>query len=480
MSVSIIKNSFYSILKTVASLIFPVISFAYASRILLPDGMGKISFSKSFVVYFTLIAMLGIQNHGIRECAAVRDDKASLSRTAREIFAINICSVIVSYALFFVVINTVDSLAPYRELLLINSLSIGLTALGMEWLYNAMEDYRYIAVRTCVVQLAAMICMLIFVRTAEDIDKYAMIQVISGGGAFLFNFIHSGKYIDRKTKYDLHLKRHLKPVFALFIMSALVQVFTVMDSTMLGFMTNDTAVGLYSASHKISDIAFSAVCSVTLVLTPRIAYYAERDMHEEVKRVAVRAINCVFMLCIPSAMGLFVLSRPIILIFSGEAFAEADITSKIISLRNLIVPVNMFIVSHFFVPLKKDRLSLASTAAAAAVNFLLNLILIPQFIQNGAAIATVAAELIELIINFYFLSGIIPLKLVFRDIRQYVFAAAFIIPVCLLLSLLEMNMIIYLLLSVVSAVIIYFGVLIALKNSFVAEGLDILKSKLKK
>ena len=480
MSRSIIKNSFYSILKTVVTMVFPIISFSYASRILMPEGMGKIDFSKSFVLYFTLLAMLGIQNYGIRECAAVRDDRAALSKKAREIFRINIGAVLASYALFFLLFFTIDSLTPYRGLLLINCLTIGLTALGMEWLYNAMENYRYIAVRTGVVQLAAMICMLIFVRTPEDTGKYSLIQVISNGGAFLFNFFHSRKYVDWKARFDLEYKCHLKPIFALFLMSALVKVFSALDSTMLGFLTNDRAVGLYSASIKISAVVYSAVCSVTLVLTPRIAYYAERNMHDEVKRISLKALNFIMMLSLPSAVGLMMLSRPIILLFSGETFAEADITSKIMSLRNLLVPINTFIVIHFFIPMKKEKYNIISTGAAAVLDFSLNLFLIPLFMQNGAAAATVSAELIELLINLYFFSKFISLKIVFRELWKYVIASSLIVPVCLLLSLLEMNMIVYMLLSVVLSVIVYFGVLVALKSSFVAEGADILKAKLKK
>lgn len=480
MSVSIIKNSFYSILKTVSSLIFPVISFSYASRILMPEGMGRIEFSKSFVLYFTLLAMLGIQNYGIRECAAVRDDRAALSKKAREIFRINMGAVLASYGVFFLLLFTVDSLESNRGLLLINCLTVGLTALGMEWLYNAMEDYRYIAVRTCIVQLGAMICMLIFVRSPGDVGKYALIQVLSNGGAFLFNFIHSRKYIDWKARFDFEYKCHLQPIFALFLMSALVKVFSALDSTMLGFMTGDRAVGLYGASIKISGVVYSAVCSVTLVLTPRIAYYAERNMHDEVKSISLKALNVIMMLSVPSAVGLVMLSRPIILLFSGENFAEANVTSKIMSVRNLLVPINTFIVAHFFIPMKKEKYNIISTGAAAVLDFTLNLFLIPMFMQNGAAAATISAEFIEFVINLFFFSKFISLKLVFRELWKYIIAAAAMIPVCLLLSLWEMNMIIYLLLSVALSVIVYFAVLIALKNSAVTEGLEMLRSKLKK
>lgn len=475
MSKSIIKNSFYSVLKTIATLLFPVISFSYASRILLPEGMGKIDFSKSFVVYFTLIAMLGIQNYGLRECARVRDDKTVLSKTTREIMRVNFVSVIVSYALFFTVIFLLDSLAPYRELLLINCLTIGLTAIGMEWLYSAVEDYKYIAVRTCIVQIVSLICMLIFVRSPDDISKYAAIQVLSNGGAFLFNFIHSGKYIDWKTRFDYNCRQHLKPIFALFLMSALIQVFTVMDSTMLGFLTNDEAVGLYSASHKISGIVSSAVCSITLVLTPRIAYYAEKDMLEDVKTLSVKALNCVFMLCIPASVGLIMLSMPILRMFSGSSFVEADMTSKIMSLRNLLVPANTFIVLHLFIPLKKEKYNLVSTGAAAALNFAMNMVLIPKLLQNGAAIATVAAEFIEFIINLYYFSRFVSLKLVFKDIWYYVIAAVPIIPICYFLSITYMSIVLYVMLSVVLSLTVYFGILILVKNPLIMDGLYIIK-----
>lgn len=479
MSQSILKNSFYSVLKTMATMIFPVISFSYASRILLPQGMGKIDFSKSFVVYFTLLAMLGIQNYGIRECARVRDDRAALSKTAREIMRVNIISVLVSYVIFFSLIFMLDSLTQYRELLLINSLTIGLTAIGMEWLYSAVEDYRYIAVRTCFVQIISLVCMLIFVKTPNDTNKYAAIQVLSNGGAFLFNFIHSGKYIDWKDKFVFEYKKHLKPIFTLFLMSALVQIFTVMDSTMLGFLTNDEAVGLYSASHKISSIVSSAIMSVTIVLTPRIAYYAEKGMLDDVKSLSAKALNYIFMLCIPAAVGLIMLSLPILVIFSGSSFSNADMTSKIMSLRNLLVPANTFIVVQFFIPLKKEKYNIISTGAAALLNLVMNFILIPRLMQNGAAIATVFAELIEFVINLYFFSKYVSLKLVLRNIWQYLAASLPIILICYFISLIQMNVLLYILISVIISVAVYFGILILIKNSYICDGINLIKGKIK-
>lgn len=477
MSKSIIKNSFYSVIKTVSSLIFPVISFSYASRILLADGMGKIDFSKSFVTYFVLIAMLGIQNYGLRECARIREDRDKLSKTVREIFRINLSAAVISYILFFTVILNSDKLYIYRNLLLINSLTVGLTAIGMEWLYNAVEDYKYIAVRTCIVQLISLICMLIFIKKYDDVWKYAIIQVISNGGAFLFNFIHSKKYIDWKSKYSFEYKQHLKPIFILFLMSALIQIFTVMDSTMLGLLADDRAVGLYSASHKISVIITSSINAAVMVLTPKISYLAERGSIKEIKEISIKALNFILILSIPATFGLIMLSKPIILIFSGTDFLEADTTSKIMALRGILVPLNSFIVLYLFIPLRKEINNVISTAFAAGLNLILNFIFIPIAAQNGAAIATVAAEFIELVINLLFLSKIISLKSVFKHIWQYCISAVPIIFICKIIETAGFGLIAYLLMSILISIIVYFIILIVLKNKLIVEVIVKIKNR---
>lgn len=83
------KNFIMNILLAASSLIFPLITYPYVSRILLPDGTGRVAFAVSVVSYFTMTASLGIPTYGIRVCAGVRDDKKELSQTVQEIFLIN-------------------------------------------------------------------------------------------------------------------------------------------------------------------------------------------------------------------------------------------------------------------------------------------------------------------------------------------------------------------------------------------------------
>lgn len=183
------------------------------------------------------------------------------------------------------------------------------------------------------------------------------------------------------------------------------------------------------------------------------------------------------MLSIPATVGLIMLSMPTILIFSGDSFSEADLTSKIMALRGILVPLNSFIVLHFFIPLKKEKYNLVSTGVAAMLNLIINFVLIPLFAQNGAAVATVLAEFIELIINLFFFSKYIELKQIFNKTWQYIVSAIPIAPVCYLLSLCNMNIALYALLSIALSVIFYFGILLLFKNSLILDGYTLIKTK---
>ena len=97
---SIKKNAVLNVIKTLMGIVFPLITFPYASRILLPDGIGKVNFANSVVAYFALLAGLGISTHGIREAAKIRSDKNALSKLVGELFLINVVSTLVVYTLF--------------------------------------------------------------------------------------------------------------------------------------------------------------------------------------------------------------------------------------------------------------------------------------------------------------------------------------------------------------------------------------------
>lgn len=466
---SLFRNAMFNLIKSCMSLIFPVITFAYATRILLPRGMGKIEFSKSYVAYFSIIAMLGIVNYGTREGAKIRDNREALSKFAQEIFLINIMSVFIAYTIFGVTLFCIPKLSEYTIILLIYSITIPLAALGMEWLYNAVEDYKYVAIRTTLTQIASVVLMLLLVKTEDDLWIYALIQVIAASGNNILNFLHLHKYIDFSSEKNISLKKHIKPILILFCITLFIQIFTHMDSTMLGFMTNDKYVGLYSAASKMTGMISTMITALSLVTMPRIAYYVGKNSQLEICRLSIRIINLIMMLGIPITIGMIMLSKNLILLFCGYEYLEADLAAKIMSLRIVLIPLNSFILLHLFIPLGKEKCNLLATGSAALINLLVNIILIPAFYHSGAALATVIAEGTELIVNIYFLSKFVDIRKAFCCIWQYILAGISIVIICLFNNKMIVSQLLSTIVSIGMSMVFYFAVLLILQNDFIKE-----------
>ena len=131
-------NFIMNAILTVSSILFPLITFPYISRVLLVEGSGKVAFATSVVSYFTMFATLGIPTYGIRECARVRDNKEELSRTVQELLIISGITTAITYGVFFLLLFVVPQFRGQKELLIVIGASIGLTTIGVQWFYSAL------------------------------------------------------------------------------------------------------------------------------------------------------------------------------------------------------------------------------------------------------------------------------------------------------------------------------------------------------
>lgn len=138
---SLKKNMLMSIILTSANFIFPLVTFSYVSRVLGPDGTGRVAFVQSFVTYFSYIAILGIPAYGLREVAKVRDDRIKMSRLVQELLMLNLASTFLSYILMTLAVVIVPKLYSERMLFIVMGASIFLNTIGLEWVYQAMEEY---------------------------------------------------------------------------------------------------------------------------------------------------------------------------------------------------------------------------------------------------------------------------------------------------------------------------------------------------
>lgn len=385
---------------TMSSFIFPLITFPYVSRILLPTGTGKVSFATSLISYFSMFAQLGIPTYGVRACAKVRDDREKLTRTAQELLIINLVMDVVSYVALAIALVCVPRLREDRALYVVVSFTIILTSIGMEWLYKALEQYTYITIRSIIFKFIALVAMFLLIHQQEDYVIYGAISIFAASASNIFNFINAHKYIDMKPVGNYDFKRHFKPVAVFFAMSCATTIYTHLDTVMLGFMTSDEDVGYYNAAVKIKSVLVSVVTSLGTVLLPRSSYYVESGQIDEFKRITRKALNFVFLVATPLMLYFILYAKQGIYFLSGSAYAGSIVPMQIIMPTLLFIGLTNILGIQMLVPLGRERVVLYSEIAGAVVDLVLNALLIPRFASSGAAIGTLAAEFVVLVVQF--------------------------------------------------------------------------------
>lgn len=393
-------NFIMNAILTMSSFIFPLITFPYVSRILLPAGTGKVSFATSLISYFSMFAQLGIPTYGIRACAKVRDDREELTRTAHELLAINLLMDVISYAVLGLALLLVPRLQDERTLYIIVSFTIILTSIGMEWLYKALEQYTYITIRSIIFKFVALIAMFLLIHEQSDYVIYGGISIFAASAANIFNFINVHKYIDMKPVGNYNFKRHLKAVGIFFAMSCATTIYTHLDTVMLGFMTSDEEVGYYNAAVKIKSVLVSVVTSLGTVLLPRASYYVEHGQLDEFRRITQKALNFVFVVASPLMLYFVLYAKQGIYLLSGSAYVGSILPMKIIMPTLLLIGITNILGIQILVPLGRERTVLYSEMAGAVVDLILNVLLIPVLASSGAALGTLAAELVVLVVQY--------------------------------------------------------------------------------
>ncbi|NLT09444.1 MAG: flippase [Ruminococcus sp.] len=402
---SIKLNFIMNTILTMSSFIFPLITFPYVSRVLGPAGTGKVQFALSFISYFTLVAHLGIPTYGIRACASVRDDRKKLSKTVHELLIINLIMSLLSYIAFFIIIFTVPKLQDDRLLYIIVSFNILLTSIGMEWLYKALEQYTYITIRSIIFKFIALIAMFALIKEKNDYVIYGGISIFAGVASNIFNFIHVHKFVDLKPMKGYNIKRHLNAVGIFFAMSCATTIYTHLDTVMLKFcdVTTDTDVGYYGAATKIKTILVSVVTSLGTVLLPRVSYYVKNGQTEEFRRISKKALNFVILLASPLTIYFIMYASQGIRFLSGEGYSGAIVPMQIIMPTLLLIGLSNILGIQILVPLGKEKIVLYSEIAGAVVNMILNAILIPVMKSSGAAIGTLVAEFVVLLVQYIYI-----------------------------------------------------------------------------
>lgn len=378
------------------SVVFPLVTAAYTARVLLPSGVGIVSYSQVVVNYFVLLASLGIPNYGIKAIAQA-DNVSERSKTFIELLTINIISTVCFSAVFYLIINNVSYFGDKRIILNIMGSVIVLNVFQIDWFYQGIEEYKFIATRSIIIKLISLLLMFIFVRNSDDLWKYAIVLSIASAGNNICNAIHAKRYIEFR-RYYFDLRSHLKPVLILLASTVATEIYTMLDTVMLEYFHGDAVVGYYSNSVRIVRTVYVLVSALIAPFFPRISLLIKS--RETVKINSIMSIGTMLfgLIALPCSIGLFTTADYIIPMFFGELFENSIVTLRILAPLVTVFTIAYFLGHIILMATGNESTILKASICGAIVNFISNMLLIPSLKQNGAAIASVMAEVLVTII----------------------------------------------------------------------------------
>lgn len=480
MKKSLKLNALLNGFRSILNILFPLVTFPYVSRILQADGIGKYNFSNSIVSYFLLIAALGITNYAVREGAKLRDDREKISHFASQLFTINLLSTLVAYILLFICLVIFKNLQNYESAILIFSLQVFFTTIGVEWIYTIYEEYAYITIRSIVFKLISMVLLFLFVKGSDDYLNYAAVTVFASVGSNVLNYFHSRKLCDIRITFDVNFKKHLKPILVIFATGIATQIYVNSDITILGILKDDYSVGIYSVSSKIYNIVKTLAQALVIVTVPRLSMLLGKSKVEEFNSLLQRVTNILAMITLPTTVGLYMLAPQVITIISGKEYLRGVSSLRLLCPALLFSVFSWILAYCVLLPINRENKFFISAVVSATVNILFNFILIPFAFENGAALTTSLAEILMLILIIYYskdiLNGVYSIYF-WKDISTYIMGSITIGLVCFIVKSCFDSMLFQVVLSTIFSMIVYGSILLFFKNQLCIEFLEKIRNK---
>lgn len=394
---SIKKNMFMNALLQGSSILFPLIVFPYVSRVLMPEGIGKVNFALSLVSYFAMVAQLGIPTYGVVACARVRDDREKLSKIVQELLIINCVTCLIVYAMMEICIAMVPAMQRDAPMYLMLSVTILLNALGVEWLYQAIEKYSYITKRSLIFKTVALIMTFLLIKKPDDCMMYGFVSVFAVSASNILNFINLRKHVTFKKTGEYHFRNHMSAMLTFCLISVSISIYTNLDSVMLGFMKGDAEVGYYTVAVKVKLALVSFLIAINGVLLPRFSYYLESGARDRMNSILRKTTKVMLGISMPLAILFMIFAREVVMILAGSDFEPAVPAMIAIMPTLVVIGISSLYGNQVLVPMGQEKTVAISAAVGAVTNLIINAILILPYGAAGASVSTLIAEVMVLI-----------------------------------------------------------------------------------
>lgn len=461
MANSVKTNYIFNFINSITQVLLPLITFPYASRILLPDGIGHVNSFISIINVVILCTSLGIPLYAVKEVSRLRNNIRQLNLITIEILSLHSLLTLLGYVIVGLLCIFIPQINADISLFLLLSLSIVFTTIGCEWFYQAVEDFKYITIRGVIIRLLSIIFLFVFVKTKEDIMWYAAFTVLGILGSNIFNFFRLSKYLKLQYLDFRRLKplKHLQGVIKIFAFNVVTSVYVQLNTVFLSFSQSDMAAGYYTAALKLNLTALLINYSLSNVMLPRLNNLIATGNKEKFEEMAQKSYDFTFALTLPMAIGLIFISPYAVILLSGQAFSPSIIVSQIMSFTIFFIGLSNVLGIQMLFPLGYMSKVIFCVCVGCVADILLCLFFIPSMSQDGAAIAYLMAEMMVTICLFFVGRKVLPLKYFKKSYFIYILASIIMSILLFVESYLHLNYIVKLFVMIITGMVIYIVIL---------------------
>jgi len=457
-------NYIYSSFYQLVLIIVPFITAPYLARTLLPEAIGINSYVSAVVQVVSLIGLLGLNNYSIREIAYVRNDRKKLTKTFTELISLRFILFVITILLYFIY----SMFSEYRIYFLVQLIAVFSSFLDISWLYAGLEEFKFTVTRSFIVKIINVISIFLFIKGPEDLCLFMIFSTIyTVIGNFLLYF-GIRKRVDKITFKNVELTKHIKPTIMLFLPQVASLIYLQVDKIMIKELAPViTAVGFYDQAERIVKIPLALITALSSVMLPRVSNEFKNNNDDNVKRYINMAFTFSLLLSIPLMFGIFSISSTMIPWFLGIGYEE------VIPIMMTLCPIVFFISlssvcgGQYLTAVNNTKMLTKSYVLGACFNLLFNFILIPKLGGVGAAIGTVIAEFIVFIVQLIAIHNILDSKELIKSFFRYFCVGLVMLFVCVLVGYYFEPTIITTLLQIVVGVLVYFIILLVIRDKFV-------------
>ena len=461
---SIAKNYLYNLTYQILTLLLPLVTASYLARTLGATSIGIYSYTYTIVNYFVIFGSLGINLYGQREIAYVQNEKSKRKQVFIELVLFRTITLIISTLIYYYFFIRTGEYRQYYKILIFELLA---GMFDISWFFQGLEEFKKTVTRNILVRLTSVFLIFIFVKTPEDLNKYLTIYAIADFLGNLSLWIYLPKYFRGVKIKNISIVKQIPAIILLFIPQLENKVYNMLDTTMLGNMISDKSeVGFYEQSQKIIRVLLTLVTSLGTVMVPRIANMFATGEKKKIRDYMQKSFNFVFLFGFPAMFGLIAISKDFVPIFFGPGYDRVVFLMNILSPIILLMGVSNVLGTQFLLPSKKQKEFTISVTIGIVVNFVLNYCLIQWFKAEGACIATILSQLVVVIIQMKQVNKFMRLNKMLKTSYRYIFSGLIMFIGCMLVRLFLRGFI-CVVIQIIIGIILYFAVLIFLKDDYV-------------